>query len=471
MKKWLLFSLLLFGMAGPALSQRDETVITIANVVRKVGRWQRSFCGGYEFNKWIMIGNIDLMEKAIREYNMTVGFVVDPKTVDSNNGQLGVIICGPTGRSCTVYLRWPLKEIRGDTLTGLWHECMHVIFSPREGVLREKLFIRKGEKDCNPGDNYGLYMENVVLHALRWLKTMEDEYGKGIHCDEKKLNKSWDTFAEKLDDCRKNVGNCCCGVTGEEQLSQLRSLTGFDVDPKEIRENYERLYGVNEKGKLMCPRLGATIRVVDKASGRPIDDATVVLKVQPTLDVRYRGKTSDGEVFFPDMEKGNYRAVVSADGYENSGCDVSYNTEGNPVQTIGMMKLKLVDALEKPRKRHREKPGAEPTEVQEKQHGKQSGVKTDNQAICDCLTQWQQSVESEQVDQACRQVRGKECCGGKVVVTSAWRYDPAGGGCVGSYEKQCCVNDPVTKTSKWVKSLVVTGQTLSLGAAQKKCQE
>jgi len=207
-------------VAAPPNQGAREVDVTL--VVDEINRWHLSAFRGYQFNKWIALGDITRFNERIADGDVQV--YIDPAQLSSRGANALYEDC--VGIGCSTYLN---DIIIGDTpdkipAQTLWHEAMHAIFDEHDSELL-----------VDTDETYAWYMEGVINTALPVLTQYEGELKKGASCDQKKLDQYWSIFEQRLQDARNTVEG---QITSDAQIQQLRQLTGFNVDAATIRQGY-----------------------------------------------------------------------------------------------------------------------------------------------------------------------------------------------------------------------------------------
>ncbi|MDY7041638.1 MAG: FHA domain-containing protein [Chloroflexota bacterium] len=210
-----------FSMAAPPAHPSGQREIGIEDVINRLDGWLGTAFGGYQFNNWIKLGDLNQARARFSEGDVQV--YIDPDFLDSIEANASYVDYSALGLG--YFNDLVLADIPANVpAQTIWHEVMHAIFDAHDSELL-----------VDNDEMYTWYMENVILHALPWLEQYEEELAKGEACDQKLLDQKWDKFVEKMQGAR-NTGYGT--ITSDAQIEQLRQLTGFQVNVDTIRQGY-----------------------------------------------------------------------------------------------------------------------------------------------------------------------------------------------------------------------------------------
>jgi Mg-chelatase subunit ChlD len=205
--------------APPSQGAREVDVVL---VVDQINRWQLSTFRGYQFKKWISLGDVTRFNERIADGDVQV--YIDTAQLKARGANALYEDC--VGVGCSTYMNDIIIGDTPDKIPGqtLWHEAMHAIFDAHDSELL-----------VSSDETYAWYMEGVINNALPVLVQYEGELKKGASCDQKKLEQYWSLFEKRLKDARNTVEG---QITSDAQIQQLQQLTGFSVDAAAIRQGY-----------------------------------------------------------------------------------------------------------------------------------------------------------------------------------------------------------------------------------------
>jgi len=207
-------------VAAPPHQGAREVDVTL--VVDEINRWHLTKFRGYQFNKFISLGDVTRFNQRIADGDVQV--YIDPAQLAARGANALYEDC--VGVACSTYMNDIIIADTPDKVPAqtLWHEAMHAIFDAHDSELL-----------VGTDETYTWYMEGVIDNVLPVLVFYEDELKKGTSCSQKKLDEYWTLFEKRLQDARNTVEG---QITDNAQIQQLKQLTGFHVDATAIRQGY-----------------------------------------------------------------------------------------------------------------------------------------------------------------------------------------------------------------------------------------
>ncbi|MBL7200440.1 MAG: FHA domain-containing protein [Anaerolineae bacterium] len=208
--------------AAAAPPPQEPIEVDVVTLVERINSWHLSAFRGYQFNKYIALGDIVRFNERIADGDVQV--YIDPVQIAKRDAAALYEDC--VGPACSTYFN---DIVLGDTpdkvpAQTLWHEAMHAIFDEHDSELL-----------VDNDEIYAWYMEGVINLPLQALTKYEEEWRKGKDCDQERLDRYWSTFEQRLQDARNTVEG---PITSDAQIEQLRQLTGFRVNAAAIRQGY-----------------------------------------------------------------------------------------------------------------------------------------------------------------------------------------------------------------------------------------
>ncbi len=271
--------------------------IELHRVISRVQSFLTSEFGGYFFNGFISLGNIERFNERARAGDIQV--FVSPESLKKIGKLLG------KGDLNALYVTWHkdgmsytndivLSHVPEDCPAEiLWHECQHAIFHAHERSLL-----------VSDDEQYTAYFDEVYQALSANLPALENERKKP-ECSQERIQFFWNQFKTRIEEAAR------ANNLDAPKLLRLSRLTGFRVDIEDIFDGY------NPAGYFTCPQNYLTFILRDAETNAPIPSGDVRME-SINLRPRYQRRlsaNSRGVVVFPDMVDADYSVRASAPGY------------------------------------------------------------------------------------------------------------------------------------------------------------